>query len=176
MFNNGDSCKDLSINLRLNPVMPASRPITREVVDAFYRAMIDRDPVRLDRYLDDSVTWTISGPVEALPFCGRHVGKVATMDVIMRLVPSVLATRDFVIDMQLVDGDCASVLARLRGTHPCGRMISYRISHFMRFRGEKVVEFMAVLDSFDAAEQISGHHFGLPKHDAPATSDDIVAL
>ena len=33
----------------------------------------------LATYLDDEVVWTISGPVDILPFCGQRVGKDAVM-------------------------------------------------------------------------------------------------
>ena len=36
----------------------------------------------LAAYLDDDVVWTISGPVDILPFCGQRVGK----DVVMKLL------------------------------------------------------------------------------------------
>jgi ketosteroid isomerase-like protein len=38
-----------------------------------------------------------------------------------------------------------------------GRVISYRLAHFMRFRDGKVVENLSLLDSFDAVEQVLGH-------------------
>lgn len=150
--------------------------VTPEFVDAAFSAMIDRDPVRLANILHDDVIWTISGPVEALPFCGRHVGKAATMDVILRIVPQTLTTRDFILDMKLIDGDCAAFLSRLHGTNANGRSISYRICHFLRFVDGKIIELNALLDSFDAAEQVIGQHIALPKHDAPATAEDVVAI
>ena len=50
-------------------------PVPRAVVEAFYRALADRDVGTLATYLDDDVVWTISGPVDILPFCGQRVGK-----------------------------------------------------------------------------------------------------
>ncbi|MBV9346949.1 MAG: nuclear transport factor 2 family protein [Pseudolabrys sp.] len=149
----------------------------REVVEGFYRALTARNYDRVALYLDDNIKWSISGPVELLPFCGQRHGKAAAMDVITRLVPSVLATRDLIPDMKLVDGDCAAILARLHGTQPNGRKISYRICHFLRFRNNKIVEYSSVLDTFDAAEQVIGHHIELPKHEAPTSADDdLVAV
>ena len=49
--------------------------VPRAAVEAFYRALADRDMDTLATYLDDDVVWTISGPVDILPFCGQRVGK-----------------------------------------------------------------------------------------------------
>ena len=52
-----------------------SGPVRRAVVEAFYGALANRDMATLATFLDDDVVWTISGPVDILPFCGRRVGK-----------------------------------------------------------------------------------------------------
>ena len=70
-----------------------------------------------------------------------------------------LAASDLVVDgapltsMTVVDGDGAAVLGRLTA-YKCddGHAISYRIAHFIKFRDEKVVEYMSIIDSFDAVE------------------------
>ena len=47
---------------------------TRELVEAFYRAYTARDSAAMAPLLADDVEWTISGPVDVLPFCGNHRG------------------------------------------------------------------------------------------------------
>ncbi|MGB8038770.1 MAG: nuclear transport factor 2 family protein [Pseudolabrys sp.] len=64
-----------------------SGPVRRAVVEAFYDALSNRDMVTLATFLDDDVVWTISGPVDILPFCGRRVGKDVVMDLLVREVP-----------------------------------------------------------------------------------------
>jgi ketosteroid isomerase-like protein len=65
-----------------------------------------------------------------------------------------------------VDGDQAATLNRLSARRTGdGRVISYRLAHFMRFRDGKVVENISLLDNFDAVEQVIGHSIDL--HDAP---------
>ena len=39
----------------------------------------------------------------------------------------------------------------------CGRVISYRLAHFVRFRAGKIVRNLSIIDSFDAVEQVLGH-------------------
>jgi ketosteroid isomerase-like protein len=49
--------------------------VTREVVDAFYSALTWRDVNALTALIDDDIHWSISGPIDLLPFCGERHGK-----------------------------------------------------------------------------------------------------
>ena len=135
-----------------------TQQVTRAVVDAFYKAYTERDVEKIAPFIDDEVEWTISGPVDILPFCGKRHGKAAVLDLIERLVPAVFRVTGFVPDTIVVEGDRVATLNRLwatRGDH--GRVISYRLAHFMRFRDGKVIENLSLIDSFDAVEQVLGH-------------------
>ena len=102
-----------------------SKPVLRAVVEAFYHALSIRDIDRLATFIDDEVVWTISGPVDILPFCGRRVGKDVVMDLLVREVPTFLSRRRFVAKTMLVDGDRAAVLGKLTATkRDGGRAIS----------------------------------------------------
>jgi ketosteroid isomerase-like protein len=132
--------------------------VPRSVVDAFYKAYAARDAKKMAEFIDDDVEWTISGPVDLLPFCGTRRGKAAVLDLIERLVPEVFVVFSFVPDSTVVDGDQVATLNRLSARRTDdGRVISYRLAHFMRFRDGKVVENLSLLDSFDAVEQVLGH-------------------
>jgi ketosteroid isomerase-like protein len=50
-------------------------PVPRAIVEAFYHALSVCDMAALANFLHDDVVWTISGPVDILPFCGQRVGK-----------------------------------------------------------------------------------------------------
>lgn len=115
-------------------------------------------------YLADDVVWTISGPVDLLPVCGQRTGKAAVMKLLERDIPEFLAKRRFVPSATLMDGDRAAVLGRLVATkRHDGHAVSYRTAHFMRFRDEKVIEYVSIIDSFDAVEQMIGRR--LDVHD-----------
>lgn len=132
--------------------------ISRAVVEAFYHALSIRDMDALARFLDDDVVWTISGPVDILPFCGQRVGKDLVMKLLGRDSPTLLSGRRFVAKTMLVDGDRAAVLGRLTATkRASGQAISYRIAHFIRFCDEKVVDYVSIIDSYDAVEQMLGY-------------------
>lgn len=139
-------------------------PVTQALVEAFYKAYAERDPDKIAPFLADDVEWTISGPVDVLPFCGTRHGRAAVLDLVVRLIPEVFRVFRFAPDAMLVDGDQAATLARLSAKSSDGRIISYRLAHFVRFRDGKIIRNLSLIDSFDAVEQVLGHPLDL--HDA----------
>jgi len=149
--------------------------VPRAVVEAFYHALSVRDMDALARFLDDEVVWTISGPVDILPFCGRRVGKDVVMDLLERDIPTLLSGRRFFAKTMLVDGDRAAVLGKLTATKRAGgRAISYRIAHFIQFRDEKVIDYVSIIDSYDAVEQMLG--YSLDAYDGYKVEGNIVTV
>jgi ketosteroid isomerase-like protein len=144
------------------------QPVGRKIVDAFFAAYAERDGAKLRPFLAKDVQWSISGPVDLLQFCGMRQGPDAVIELIERLVPEVLLVVSFKPEMILVDGDCALALSRVSARRTGdGRTISYRVAQFLRFRDGQVTEYCSVIDSFDAAEQVLGQHFGImPSCDA----------
>jgi ketosteroid isomerase-like protein len=144
-----------------------TEPVPRSVVEAFYQAYADKDAKRIAEFLDDDVEWSINGPVDLLHFCGSRRGKAAVIDLIIRLLPETFRGRRFTKEARLVDGDRAATLSRFTATKSDnGRMVSYRVAQFVRFRDCKVVEYSSIIDSFDAVEQVLGYtlavHDGIP--------------
>ena len=153
-----------------------NNPVSRSVVEAFYEAYSKHDARKVAEFLHDDVEWTISGPVDVLPFCGTRRGKAAVLDLIGRLFPEVFHVFSFVRDAVLVDGDRVATLNRIKGKHSeDDRVISYRFTHFMRFHDDKVIEYISIIDSFDAAEQVLGHSIAVDDGD-PQTEGDLVAV
>lgn len=149
--------------------------VPRSVVDAFCKTYSARDVEKLAAFLDDDVKWTISGPVDFLRFCGTHRGRAAVLDLISRQIPAVLRTFSFVPEMLLADGDRVSMLSRQSARRTAdGRVISYRVANFMRFRDGRVFENLSLLDSFDAVEQVLGQPLGASHAAVP--QGELVAL
>jgi|SRR6185312_10546332 len=135
----------------------AGNAISRAEVDAFREAYTNRDIATVAAFLADDVEWTVSGPVDILPFSGTHRGKAAVLNLITHQIPKVLHIDRLEPQMTLVDGDRAALLNRVVARHHGdGRAISYRLANFMQFRGGKVVKNLSFLDTFDAAEQVLG--------------------
>jgi len=152
-----------------------TQAVPRAVVEGFYKALAVCDLKAIEPYLDDDVVWTISGPVDVLKFCGRHVGKENVLKLIERDVPMLLDDRRFNPDTMLVDGDRVAVLGKVTARlHDGGHAISYRIAQFLRFRDDKVVDYVSLLDSFDAVEQLLGQPLALP--DGMRSNSDLIAL
>jgi len=149
---------------------------TRELVEAFYAAYTGRDGAAMAPYLADDVEWTISGPVDVLPFCGTHRGREAVVELVDHGVPSVFTVFSFVSDQMLIDGDRVATLNRVSARGTDGRVISYRVAHFFRFAGGKLVENLTLIDSFDAVEQVLGHPLALHEAPALAADEELVAL
>jgi ketosteroid isomerase-like protein len=131
--------------------------VPRALVEDFYAVYARRDADKIAEFLDPNVEWTISGPVDLLPFCGTHRGKANVVDLIKRQVPLVLRTFSFVAEAITVQGDQAAMLsrqsARLAGDN---RVISYRVANFIRFLDGKLIENTSLIDTFDCVEQVLG--------------------
>ena len=152
-----------------------AKPVSRSVVDAFYKAYAARDAEKVAKFLHDDVEWTISGPIDYLPYCGTHRGKDAVIELIGRKVPAMLRVISFVPDAILIDGDRAAMLNRQTSKRTEDqRVISYRVANFMRFRDGKLVENLSLLDSFDAVEQVLGQPLAV--HSGQQPNSPIVAL
>ena len=139
-----------------------AQPVTREFIESFYRARLARDPEQIAPYLDDDVDWLITGPIELLQFCGQRRGKAEVIDTIVRLMPSVMHVTKLELESLVIDSDRAAAFNRLTGIQSgTGRVITYYQAQFMKFRDGKLVEYRAIIDSFNAAEQMIGHPIDL---------------
>ena len=148
------------------------QPVPRSLVHAFYKAYATRDVEKIGPFLADDVEWTISGPVGVLSFCGTCHGKAAVLDLIANKVPAVFRVFSFVPEDMLVDHDRACALSRLAARNSTdGRVISYRVANFFRFRDGQLVENRSIMDSFDAVEQVLGHPLAVHRVEPPADGD-----
>ena len=56
-----------------------------------------------------------------------------------------------------------------------GHAISYRIAQFFRFHDQKVVEYVSLIDSFDAAEQVLGRPLAR-QAGRPVENNDVISV
>ena len=83
------------------------------------------------------------------------------------------------IEELLIDGDRAAAIIRVSAIHAVtGRTVSYRNAHFLRYRDGKLAELRALIDTFDAAEQLLGHPIDTSRDEPPeiAAHGNRVAL
>lgn len=149
--------------------------VPRRIVEAFYQAYVSRDPDRIGACLHDEVEWLVTGPVEVMQVCGHWHGKTAVIDRFARQVPQVIGFRDLQIEQLLVDGEASAMCGRIVCVHRrTGRLISHRVAHFVRYCDEKVISFLAINDSLDAAEQFMDRRVDFPGPVEPSDGDLIV--
>lgn len=167
----------MSQALRTQPLAEdvAENVVDPSVVEAYFKAFASRDAAAFGTYLHDNVVWTISGPIDVIPYCGTHRGKAAVIDVMARRARNVLNNVKVVREKLLVDGNRGAAQTRLTGRLVAdGRTVSYRVANFFRFQDGKVIENVSVLDSYDAAEQVLGHVIEVG--DAPPLADDNIVI
>ena len=156
--------------------------VSRELVETFYRVYTIHDAAKVADFLADDVTWSISGPIDVLPYCGVRHGKAAVIELIKRDLPALFVPISFEPGAMLIDGERVASLFRLTARRRDDvRVISYRLAHFLHFRDGKIIENVSIIDSFDAVEQVIGHsldvHEGHNGHNgSPAELNDIVAI
>lgn len=149
----------------------------RRVVEEFYCALSERDFDKVAQFLDEKIVWTISGPVDILPFCGERRGSALVVKLLSREIPALLSQRRLLPNAMLVDGDRAAILGRLMATiRDGGRSISCRIAHFMKWRDGKLVEYVSLIDSFDAVEQMIGQSLGVKGQREPVCNGNFVSV
>ena len=150
--------------------------VARSLVERFCAAYAVRDVDKIAEFLDDDVEWIISGPIEYLHFCGTHRGKNNVLDLIRRRIPELIRTFSFVPESILIDGNQLAMLHRQSARRATdGRVINYRVANFMRFRDNKIVSNLSLLDTFDVVEQVLGHRieFDGVKH---ADAGNLIAV
>jgi ketosteroid isomerase-like protein len=129
---------------------------TRAAVTDLYDAYARGDGERVARYIDDEIDWVIHGPVQVFPFAGARRGKRAVLDALGAIAKDYSIER-YVPQLVAVDGDSAAVMSnvafRQRST---GRVLSFHIADFMRFRDGRIVEFREFANTFDLVEQALG--------------------
>jgi ketosteroid isomerase-like protein len=154
-----------------------TKAVSRSLVDRFCRVYAVRDVDKIAEFLDDDVEWTISGPVEYLRFCGTHRGKQSVIDLIRRRIPEIIRTFSFEPESILLDGDRLAMLHRQASRRADdGRVINFRVANFMRWRGDKIVSNLSLLDTFDAVEQVMGHRIELTGAGRSNELSDLVAV
>ena len=133
----------------------------RPIVEAFYKATVERDVETALSLIDDEVDWLVQGPVDVFAFFGQRHGKAAVLEGYQEIARQLDVT-GFRVETLLVDGDRAAALIRYSAiVRATGRVMSVRISQFSRFAGGRLVEMRGIVDSYDLVEQAIGSPLGL---------------
>jgi ketosteroid isomerase-like protein len=128
----------------------------RNFIRAFCEALTSRDASKLRPMLADDV-----GPIDYFPFFGHRRGKEEVIKAMCDQIADYLHIQRCDPERILFKGDKAASLVRMTAKHiPSERTLSFRLAQFIKFRDGKLIEMRAILDSFDAVEQVEAAQTG----------------
>jgi ketosteroid isomerase-like protein len=138
-----------------------SEQTTRAAVTALYDAYARRDFDRVAAYIDDDIDWIIYAPINIFPFVGARRGKAAVLEALGGIA------RDYELERYepkiiLIEGDRAAVLSEVAfRQRASGRVLSFQLANFLRWRDGRVVEFREFANTFDLVEQALGREIAV---------------
>lgn len=151
--------------------------VSRDVVDAFYRAYVSSDAAQIGAMLDDDVEWRVGGPVAVMQACGYWRGKAVVIERFTHLLSQVVEFKSLDVDRLLVDGDGSAMFGRISCVQRAtGRLICHRLAQFLRYRNGKVVSCHVINDTLDAAEQYVGRPINLTGEASLSPADDFISV
>jgi ketosteroid isomerase-like protein len=134
----------------------------RAHLEALYRALRTASIDVIVDALDDDVEYISYAPSKVFPYLGHHRGK----DNVAGSLREIFKEYEFLTYepiFMVIEGDGAAVMIFARAYHRASRhTIQIMIAHFVRFRGNRIVEVREFMDSFDAVQQLLGHELSLP--------------
>ena len=128
---------------------------------AFCDALAARTPAQLAPLISDDIDWTMFGPIDLFPFFGQHKGKAAVLSMFGEMGQH-LQLRGCDTEKTLAEDGHAATMMRIRARdNHSGRMLTFRLALFTRFADEKLMSLHALVDTFDAVEQVLGREIDL---------------
>lgn len=135
--------------------------IARSFCCALRDALLECEPEHIAPLLHDDCEWTLLGPVDLFPFFGTRRGKDAVLGLCSRIISSLQFVR-CETEIATYGETSAAAMVRITALHmQTGRTLSFRVCHFLTFRDGKVASLRALVDGFDAAEQVLGREIDL---------------
>jgi ketosteroid isomerase-like protein len=110
---------------------------------------------------DDRVDFISNAPVEIFPYLGHRVGKAQVMKA-LEAVHDEFSAVEYLPLKIIIDGQSAGVIVSIRLTQrTTGRLIRVFSAHFLQFKDNRIVEYRALLDTFEAVQQVLGRELDL---------------
>ena len=116
----------------------------------------------LSEMFDERVDFMSNAPREVFPYLGRLLGRAAVMRGLAAVHQEFDSVRfvplRIIIDDDQSAGVIVSIELRQRAT---ARIIRLFAAHFLRFQDNRIIEYRAFLDTFDAVQQVLGREIDL---------------
>jgi ketosteroid isomerase-like protein len=133
-----------------------SEESTRAAVKELYDAYVQRDFDRVAAIIDDDVEWIIYAPMQIFPFAGHRSGKRAVIEALGGIAKDFEIAR-YEPKVMIAEDDWAAVMSSVAfKQRSTGRVLSFHIADFLRFRDGRLVEFREFANTFDVVEQALG--------------------
>ena len=112
---------------------------------------------------DENVDFVSNAPIEIFPYLGRRIGRAEVMKA-LSVVHNEFESVEYLPLRILVEDETAGLIVTIHLTQRnTKRLIRLFSAHFLRFRNNRIVEYRAFLESFEAAQQVLGREFDATK-------------
>ena len=133
----------------------------KERIYAVYEAFSAGKFELLSEMFDERVDFESNAPIEVFPYLGRLIGRAAVMKA-LQAAHGEFDSIDFIPLRIITDGDSAGVIISIQLTQRAtSRTIRLFAAHFLRFHDNRIVEYRAFLDTFEAVQQVLGRELDL---------------
>jgi uncharacterized protein len=133
----------------------------KERIYAVYEVFSAGNFDTLSDMFDERVDFESNAPIEVFPYLGRVLGRAAVIKA-LRAVHAEFESIVFIPLRIIIDGQSAGVIVSIqlkqRTTQHAIRLFA---AHFLRFSDNRIVEYRAFLDTFEAVQQVLGRELDL---------------
>jgi ketosteroid isomerase-like protein len=135
--------------------------VLKERIYAVYEAFSAGNFDILSEMLDEQVDFESNAPTDVFPYLGRLIGRAAVIRA-LRAVHGEFESIIFIPLRIIIDSQSAGVVvsiqAKQRTTQRAVRLFA---AHFLRFNDNRIVEYRAFLDTFEAVQQVLGRELDI---------------
>jgi len=128
----------------------------KERIYEIYRTFSAGDLDELADMFDENVDFVSNAPLEVFPYLGRRVGRAQVMKA-LKIVHDEFSSVDYMPLKIIVNDQSAGIVVSIRLTQRATeRIIRVFAAHFLQFKGDRISEYRAFLDTFEAVQQVVG--------------------
>lgn len=133
----------------------------KERIYAVYEAFSIGNFDILSDMFDEQVDFESNAPIEVFPYLGRLLGRAAVIRAV-RAVHGEFESIVFIPLRIIIDGQSAGVIVSIQfKQRTTQRAVRLFAAHFLRFNDNRIVEYRAFLDTFEAVQQVLGRELDL---------------
>jgi len=126
-----------------------------EIYQTFSAGNLDE----LAAMFDENVDFVSNAPIEVFPYLGHRIGRTQVMKA-LKVVHDEFNSIEYLPLKIIVDDQSAGVIVSIRLTQRVtGRLIRVFAAHFLQFKDNRISEYRAFLDTFEAVQQVVGREF-----------------